>query len=201
MFYYLEGVVSHLEPSIAVIDCGGVGYECHVSVMTQSRLKKGERSRLYTHVHVREEAFELYGFADREERNCFRLLLGITGVGTKAALSILSTVSPEKFALAVLSDDERTLCDAPGIGKKLAQRVILELKDKLKRQYKPTAQPAGTIAADASLPVDKGAEALMALQVLGYTTAEAAAALRGADTIAMSVEDMIRHALKGLVRP
>ena len=202
MFYYLEGKIAHMEPNLAVVDCGGVGYECHVTTMTLASLKLGEKARIYTYLHVREDAMELYGFHSVDEKNCFLLLTGISGVGMKAGIAILSTLSPEKFALAVLSDDEKALTHAPGIGKKLAQRIILELKDKLKKQYS-----AGTKQTDIDLVsmadisgVDTTGEALMALQVLGYTSAEASGALRGVDTAGKSVEDLIRIALKNLAK-
>jgi len=198
MFYYLEGTITHQKPSITVVDCGGVGYLCHVTTMTQANLHLGQKSRLYTHLHVREDAMELYGFADIEERNTFLLLVGISGVGMKVGLSILSTVTPERFAMAVLNDDERALTAAPGVGKKLAQRIILELKDKMKGKLKDTIsadayQPGAVLAGSNALD-----EARMALQVLGYSASEATAALRGFDPAAMNVEDMIRAALKTL---
>ena len=200
MFYYLEGIVAHTEPFIAVIDCGGVGYLCHVTTMTQSRLKLGQKARLYTHLNVREDAMEIYGFADIEERNCFLLLVGISGVGMKVGLSILSSLTPERFAMAVLGDDERALTVVPGIGKKLAQRIILELKDKLKGKLKDR-ESAGTFLPDTALPSGNALdEARMALQVLGYSAAEASMALRGCDPAAMNVEEMIRAALKVLAR-
>jgi len=199
MFYYLDGTVSHIEPSIAVIDCGGVGYLCHVTTQTQSELKVGERGRLYTHLNVREDIFELYGFHSLEEKDCFLLLTGISGVGMKAGLSILSTLTPEKFALAVLSGEERQLCNAPGIGKKLAQRIILELKDKMKKQFsladKSISQelPIQTVT-----DTDKCGEAIMAMQVLGYSAAEASHAMKGIDCTELGVEEIIRQALKNM---
>ncbi len=202
MFYYLEGKLAHSEPNMAVIDCGGVGYLCHVSTMTQANLKLGEKCRIYTYLYVREDAMDLYGFHTVDEKNCFLLLTGISGVGMKAGLSILSTLSPEKFALAVLSDDEKALTQAPGVGKKLAQRIILELKDKLKKQYgsdKLSGIDIGVQNENIS-SLDTTGEALMALQVLGYSSAEASSALRGADTAASSVEELIRYALKNLAK-
>lgn len=200
MFYYLEGIVAHTEPFIAVIDCGGVGYLCHVTTMTQSRLKLGQKARLYTHLNVREDAMELYGFADIEERNCFLLLVGISGVGMKVGLSILSSLTPERFAMAVLGNDERALTAVPGIGKKLAQRLILELKDKLKEKRKDR-ENTETFLPDVALPGGNALdEARMALQVLGYSASEASMALRGCDPATMNVEEMIRAALKVLAR-
>jgi len=200
MFYYIEGNVTHMEPHIAVIDCAGVGYLLNVTNQTQSKLRTNEIARLYTYVNIREDAVELYGFHDIQERDCFKLLLGISGVGAKVALSILSTVTPEKFALAVLSDDEKTITQSPGVGKKLAQRIMLELKDKLKKSFGNSK--ASSIMID-NINIDDGtdklSEAVMALQVLGYDASEAAASLNGVDNNE-SVENMVRYALKRLLK-
>lgn len=198
MFYYLEGTVSVVEAHIAVIDCGGVGYLCNISLHTQSSLTRGARARLYTYLNVREDTFELYGFADLEEKNCFTLLTGVSGVGMKVALSILSTLSPAEFMLAVLNEDEKALTRASGVGKKLAQRLILELRDKLKKEYPADDASAGWLPEPAQQ--DKTGEARMALQALGYSAAEASAALKSIDMSALSLEDVIRTALKSLVR-
>ena len=125
MFYYVNGTVAHLAPYLAVIDCGGVGYACRTTNNTLARLKKGETARLYTYLNVREDAMELYGFFAEDERNCFQLLIGVSGVGPKAALSILSSSTPETLAMSIITGDEKALTVAPGIGKKIAQRVIL----------------------------------------------------------------------------
>lgn len=134
MFYHLDGKVAELGQGMAVIDCNGVGYLVNTSLTTQSRLKVGERSKLYISESVREDAFELFGFATKSEKRSFDLLIGVSGVGPKAALSILSAYTPEALAMAILSGDEKALTVAPGIGKKIAQRVILELKDKLAKE-------------------------------------------------------------------
>ena len=131
MFYYVNGVVAEAGPNLAVIDCGGVGYACATTNYTLSQLKKGERAKLYTHLHVREDIFELYGFSSQAELNSFRMLIGVSGVGPKAALSVLSATTPQNLALSIVTGDEQALTAAPGIGKKIAQRIILELKDKL----------------------------------------------------------------------
>ena len=131
MFYYLDGTVAEVLPYLAVIDCGGVGYACKTTNTTLSRLKKGQRGRLYTYLNVGEGVFELYGFATANELNSFKLLIGVSGVGPKAALAILSSATPESLAMAIVTGDEKTLTAAPGIGKKIAQRIILELKDKM----------------------------------------------------------------------
>ena len=198
MFYYLEGIVAHLEPYVAVIDCGGVGYLCHVTTVTQSKLKLGQKQRLYKYLYVREDAFDIYGFADPEEKECFLLLTSITSIGMKMAVSILSSLSPASLALAVINEDERALTAVPGIGKKLAQRIILELKDKLKKSMPDVVRSDDfQIAAPAS--GSNADEAIAALQVLGYTAAEASAALRGAKSD-LSVEELIRLGLNHLSR-
>ena len=127
-FYYLEGTIALLDANLAVIDCGGVGYGCATTRYTLSQLKTGQRHRLYTYCNIREDAFEIYGFSTRDELRCFEMLLGVTGVGPKAALAILSATTPDGFRLAVLTGDEKTLTAAAGVGKKLAQRILLELR-------------------------------------------------------------------------
>ena len=134
MFYYLNGVVAEMEANLAVIDCGGVGYACATTNYTLSQLKKGERAKLYTYMNVREDAVDLFGFSSQSELHSFKLLLGVSGVGPKAALAILSTNTPANLAMAVVMGDEKALTAAPGIGKNIAQRIILELKDKLAKE-------------------------------------------------------------------
>ena len=131
MYYYLSGTVAHIEPFLAVIDCGGVGYACRTTSFTLSRIKTGEKAKLYTYLSVREDAMDLYGFSSQEERRLFQLLTSVSGVGPKAALAILSSSTPENLALSIITGDEKALTAAQGVGKKIAQRVILELKDKL----------------------------------------------------------------------
>ena len=131
MFYYLKGTAAHLGPNLAVIDCGGVGYACRTTSYTLSALQAGQPAKLYTHLSVREDGVDLYGFASENERSCFQMLIAVSGVGPKAALSILSATTPEGLATAIITGNEKALMVAPGIGKKTAQRIILELKDKL----------------------------------------------------------------------
>lgn len=199
MFYYLNGIVAEIGSNLAVIDCGGVGYACATTNYTLSQLTKGERGKIYTYLHVREEIFELYGFASRGELNSFKMLLGVSGVGPKAALAILSSATPDQLALAIVSGDEKALTAAPGIGKKIAQRIILELKDKLCKDPAAFASGTGTTV---SVPVrnDKSGEAAAALAVLGYTSQDIATALKGIDMEALSLEEIIRQALKRMVR-
>ena len=131
MFYYLNGTITVLDTGLAVVDCGGVGYACHTTNYTLSKLQVGKQAKLFTYCNIKEDAFDIYGFFTREELNCFERLLGVGGVGPKAALAILSVVTPDQFLLAVMTQDEKTLTMAQGVGKKMAQRILLELKDKL----------------------------------------------------------------------
>ena len=200
MFYYLSGTVAHVEPYLAVIDCGGVGYACRTTTYTLSGLKKGDKARLYTHLNVREDAMELYGFGSQEEKNLFEQLISVSGVGPKAALSILSASTPANLALSIITGDEKALTCAQGIGKKIAQRVILELKDKLSKGQALSAGggavpgPAVTI-----IPDNKLSEASAALAVLGYSQGEINVALKDAD-LTQPLEQIIRQALKKMVK-
>ena len=133
MFYYVDGTVSVLQQGLAVVDCGGVGYACHASQNTIGKLKTGEKARLLTWLNVREGVFELYGFIDEEEKSCFLMLTSVNGVGPKAALSILSVAPPDRLALSIITGDEKMLMQAPGIGKKIAQRIVLELRRRFRR--------------------------------------------------------------------
>lgn len=200
MFHHIEGTVSEIEPNLLVIDCGGVGFEINTSQNTISSVKRGERAKLYVTESIREDCFDLYGFASRSERRSFELLIGVSGVGPKAAVSILSSSTPETLAMAVLTGDEKALTVAPGVGKKLAQRVILELKDKLAKDGQSFA--ANTAAGSVS-PAPNGksrlADAEAALAVLGYGTAEISLALRGVDESSLTVEEIIKAALKNMI--
>lgn len=198
MFYYLDGLVAHIEPYLAVIDCGGAGYACRTTNTTLSQIKKGQRGRLYTYLNVGDGVFDLYGFASQGELNSFRQLLSVSGVGPKAALAILSSTTPEGLAMAVITGDERVLTAAQGIGKKTAQRIILELKDKLAgaQQAEGLAQAAAPISA----PGGKSVEAAQALAVLGYSQSDIAAAMKGLDAEALPLEELVRQALKRMVR-
>ena len=199
MFYYLNGVVAEMEANLAVIDCGGVGYACATTNYTLSQLKKGERAKLYTYMNVREDAVELFGFARQSELHSFKLLLGVSGVGPKAALSILSANTPANLAMAVVMGDEKALTAAPGIGKKIAQRIILELKDKLAKEQSSFSGDSGAIL-PVAVPDDKTREAGAELAVLGYSASEVAAALKGIDMDALPLEEIIRQALKRMVK-
>ena len=195
MFYYIEGMVAHVEQGLAAIDANGVAYACHTSLVTAASLKKGERARLYTHLHIREDIFDIYGFFSLEELNCFKMLIGISGVGPKAAVSILSSCTPEKLALAVITDDEKELTKASGVGKKMAQRILLELKDKMSKEQLSQVSVASGIELPSEEGKGKTGEALSALMVLGYTHSEALAAMKGLDIASLGVEEIIRKAL------
>ena len=196
MIYYVSGPVALLEPGLAVIDCAGVGYGCRITAYTASKLKLREKTRLYITESIREDAYDLYGFESREEQRCFELLTNVNGVGPKAALSILSSGGPQNFTLAVMTGNEKLLTAAPGVGKKIAQRIILELKDKLGGASELDFS-AGSVAA---APAANNAVGLAtaALQELGYGPAEISAALKGVDPNA-STEEMVRYALRAMV--
>ena len=195
MLYYVSGTVAVLEPGLAVIDCGGVGYGCRITAYTAAQLKLDQPAKLYITESIREDAYDLYGFFTRQEQQCYELLTTVNGVGPKAAISILGA-GPENFTLAVMTGDEKMLTAAQGIGKKIAQRIILELKDKI---------GGSTASLDFSMPTPVAPTATgalplanAALQELGYSPSEIAAALKGADPNA-TTEELIRHALRAMV--
>jgi len=198
MLYYVSGPVTVLEPGLAVIDCGGVGYGCRVTAYTAGQLKLNQNARLYITESIREDAFDLYGFISREEQRCYELLTSVNGVGPKAAMAILSAGGPQNFTLAVMTGDEKMLTAAQGVGKKIAQRIILELKDKVGGSSVELDFSTGPAAAS---PVQSGNAAALAhaaLQELGYSAAEINAALKGADPNA-TTEEMVRYALRAMV--
>jgi len=197
MIYYVSGPVTILEPGLAVIDCHGVGYGCRVTSYTAGQLKLNQQARLYITESIREDAHDLYGFISKEEQRCYELLTSVNGVGPKAAMSILSAGGPQNFTLAVMTGDEKMLTAAQGVGKKIAQRIILELKDKLGGSSMELDFSTGP----ASAPVQTGNNAALAhaaLQELGYSAAEINAALKGVDPKA-STEEMVRYALRAMV--
>ena len=197
MIYYVSGPVTVLEPGLAVVECAGVGYGCRVTAYTAAQLKLNQNARLYVTESIREDAYDLYGFESREEQRCFELLTSVNGVGPKAAMAILSAGGPQNFTLAVMTGDEKLLTAAQGIGKKIAQRIILELKDKIGGSSVELDFSGPTVPA----PVGSSGNAAMAnaaLQELGYSASEIAAALKGVDPNA-STEEMVRHALRAMV--
>ena len=197
MFYYLHGIVTHCEANLAVLDVSGVGYACYTTQATLARVNLGEKAKLYTYLHIREGIQDLYGFYSLEEKNCFLQLLNISGVGPKSALSLLSVATPEQLALAVMSEDDKTFTQASGVGKKLAQRIILELKDSVAKRNalsSPVDISVGPIG------IDPKRDAQAALMVLGYSASEAYSVVSGLDA-SLSVEEMIKQALKGMMKP
>ena len=198
MLYYVSGPVAVLEPGLAVIDCGGVGYGCRVTAYTASQLKLNQTAKLYITESIREDAFDLYGFISREEQRCYELLTSVNGVGPKAAMAILSSGGPQNFTLAVMTGDEKMLTAAQGVGKKIAQRIILELKDKIGGSGALELDFSGSAAVAPAQTGNAAALAHAALQELGYSAAEISAALKGVDPKA-STEEMVRYALRAMV--
>ena len=197
MLYYVSGTVAVLEPGLAVIDCGGVGYGCRVTAYTAGQLKLNQNARLYITESIREDAFDLYGFISREEQRCFELLTSVNGVGPKAALAILSSGGPQNFTLAVMTGDEKMLTAAQGVGKKLAQRIILELKEKIggsSMELDFSAGPLRRPGADRR----RGRHGASRFAGAGLLPVEISAALKGVDPGA-STEEMVRFALRAMV--
>lgn len=200
MFYSITGKIVYVDTQSVAIETGGIAFRCSTTLTTLKRIgEKGNTATLYTYLNVREDALDLFGFADEQELECFKLLIGVSGVGPKAALAILSELTPDKLALCLATGDSKAITRAPGVGPKLAQRVVLELKDKLARGLElsavtPEIEAAGIAAAEGS-----AAEAVSALTMLGYSQSEAAAAVAKLDA-SLSIEDMIRQALKTLAR-
>lgn len=195
MYYYVEGTVRFKDKDLAVIDCGGVGYACHTSVLSLSQVNIGEKKRFYTYLHIREDVMELFGFVSMEELSCFKQLIGISGVGPKAGIAILSVLTPDKLALAVLSGDEKPLMAASGVGKRLAQRIILELKNKLSRSE---LEDVSSTAVSDLTEYNSKSEAIAALEALGYSLSEASEAVNRIDGQYTDAGEIIRLALKYL---
>ena len=196
MFYYLDGTVAEILPYLAVIDCGGVGYACKTTNNTLAALKKGQRKRLYTYLNVAENIFELYGFATQSELKSFQLLIGVSGVGPKAALAVLSAGTPETLAMAIVTGDEKALTAAQGIGTK----IILELQDKRAKEPAGGLDFSGGKGAPAPAVFgNKAAEAAQALAVLGYSSQEVSVALKGLD-LDLPLEEIVRQGLKRMAK-
>ncbi len=196
MIYSINGEVTHLKQNIIVVECGGVGFECRSTTEAVSRACVGEKLKLYTYMNVREDAMELYGFVDESELNCFKMLISVSGVGCKVAVDILSSLSPQEFALAVVNEDAKTITRVKGIGNKMAQRIILELKDKLKKDnsFETLDIPKIDLGAAAG---NAFSEALTALMVLGFTNAQAQKALEGLSA-ELTVQELVKEGLKRL---
>lgn len=205
MLYYISGRLVILEPGCAVIDTGGVAYKMSISQTSYDALpklsfqKEPVQAALYTYMSVREDGIELFGFASTEELSAFKLLISVSGVGPKVALSVLSLLNPEKFALAVCTEDKKTISKANGIGPKTAARIVLELKDKLDAtQFQPNISTDTAELATNNIDNSALFDAIDALKVLGYTRHEAMTVLREIGTDDLPLEEIIRLALKKL---
>ena len=199
MFYSVRGKLIHTTTTCAVVECGGVGYNCQTTMNTLKQIKLGSEVMLYTYLNVREDAMELFGFATKTELETFKTLISVSGVGPKAGLAILSELSPEQVAMAIATDDIKTITRAQGVGKKLAQRVILELKDKLAKSLGsadgiPVASAAAAAAVSGNVP-----KAIEALGVLGYTPADVSHVLATLDS-SLPVEQLIAMTLRQMGR-
>ena len=197
MFYHLAGIVSDIDINLAVIDCGGVGYAVNTTVNTLSRIKLNEKAKLYISEYIKEDSFDLYGFATLSEKRCFDMLLTVSGIGPKAAQAILSATTPEGLAIAIMNGDEKAITLSQGVGKKIAQRVILELKDKVSKEMGSSSVEMPAI----QLPTDGDSrnDAVAALMVLGYSAPEINSVLKRMDTSGMSTEQIVKIALKNLM--
>lgn len=199
MFHHIKGIVTDLELSAVVIECAGVGFELNTTAHTISRLKIGESAKLYTYENIREDAFDLFGFYDLREKRCFEMLIGVSGVGPKAAISILSSATPETLAMSVISGDEKMLTAAPGVGKKIAQRILLELKDKMSKESLGMSAASGVV--QSAVPgSSKLSDAVSALMVLGYSSAEVSLLIKDVDVENTALEDIIKNALRKKVK-
>ena len=204
MYYYLNGELAYRDLSTCVIDCGGVGYKLTVSFITSESLmsKLGKQVKLFTHLAVREDGVELFGFGSYEEKDCFNRLTSVSGIGPKAAMSILSTMTPEKLAVAICTDDTKAIAKSPGIGAKSAARIILELKDKMsKEMFAGSVDLTSSNVSAVNLTSNSVlSEAVEALSVLGYDKNTALSALKGIDPSVTDIGEIIRLALKKLAR-
>lgn len=202
MFYHLEGVVSEIDLNLIVLDCAGIGFALNASMNTIAAVQVGEIAKLYVSESIREDAYDLFGFASKEEKRCFEMLIGISGVGPKAAISILSSNTPGTLALAVLNGDVKSLTAAPGIGKKIAQRIVLELKDKIAKESASgaldTALPA--VAPTQTSENNAQSDAIAALLVLGYSMPEINGALQKVNADGMTAEQLVKAVLRAMMQ-
>ena len=200
MFYSITGTVVFFDANIVAIQCGGVAFKCFTTINTLQKIgKKGDTVTVYTHLNVREDALDLFGFSDEKELECFKLLIGVSGVGPKAALAILSCLTPDKLAISIASGDSKAISAAQGVGSKIAQRVIMELKDKLAAGLYSDAFENDVSSVSSAVNESNTSEAVSALTMLGYTQSEAAVAVSRLDN-KLNVEQLIKEALKLLSR-
>ena len=199
MFYHIEGTVTELEQNLVIIDCGGIGFALNTTANTMSQIKISEKAKLYIAEAIGENNFDLYGFYSKNEKRCFEMLVSVSGVGPKAAVSILSYSTPEALAMAIANNDEKALTVAPGIGKKIAQRVILELKDKVRKEMSGSEiqLPVINSTSEQDSPLN---DAITALSVLGYNSSEISSALKNTDVTGMTAEQIIKSVLKQMIK-
>ena len=201
MFHHLTGTVSEIGQNSIILDVGGIGFEIISSLQTISAVKNGSQVKLFISESIGENNFDLYGFSDLKEKHFFELLISISGVGPKAAISLLSSLSTDALVLAIVNDDIKSLTNAPGIGKKIAQRILLELRDKLGAEL-----PSIAVSADNSQPIQARsaenravADAVAGLSVLGYSSAEVSNIIRKSDWTGMTADQIIREVLKNMI--
>lgn len=199
MFYSVRGKLIHMDSSTAVVECGGVGYNCQTTMNTLKNLRLGDEVTLFTYLNVREDAMELFGFSAKTELDTFKTLIGVSGVGPKAGLAILSELSPEQVAMAIATDDIKTITRAQGVGKKIAQRIVLELKDKLAKSLSSEDTSLPSAAATANAAMGNIPKAIEALGVLGYAPADVSGILATMDS-ALPVEQLIAQTLRQMGR-
>lgn len=199
MLYSVRGKLIHTTSSSAVVECGGVGYNCQTTINTLKTLKQGAEVMLYTYLNVREDAVELFGFATKTELDTFKTLISVSGVGPKAGLSVLSGLSPEQVAMAIATDDIKTITRAQGIGKKIAQRIVLELKDKLAKAAASDNSMSAVTSGAVNAAVGNIPKAIEALGVLGYSPADVSPVLAAFDS-SLPVEQLIALTLKQMGR-
>lgn len=204
MIYSIKGKIVYADPYCVALQCGGVAYKCVASLNTLRLLPGlGAEATLYTHLvfnqnaATKDDPFELYGFYDRQELDFFKLLVGVSGVGAKAAISILSTMEPSALALSIASGDVKAITKAQGVGPKIAQRVVLELKDKMAKVAPAEVSSAQMVSFEQTAIVGNVSEAVSALVSLGFSAADANKALSGCDPT-MSVQALIKEGLKKL---
>ena len=199
MFYSVRGKLIHMDSSTAVVECGGVGYNCQTTMNTLKNLRLGDEVTLFTYLNVREDAMELFGFSAKTELDTFKTLIGVSGVGPKAGLAILSELSPEQVAMAIATDDVKTITRAQGVGKKIAQRIVLELKDKLAKSLSTEDNSLPSSSAAANAAMGNIPKAIEALGVLGYAPADVSGILATMDS-ALPVEQLIAQTLRQMGR-
>ena len=200
MISFVKGTVADIGENCLVVENGGIGYEIYMTGQDLGKARIGDEKKIHTFLYVREDILQLYGFFSKDDLGMFKLLIGVNGVGPKGALGILSGISADELRFAVLSDDVKTISKAPGIGKKTAQKMILELKDKLAKGQLTVSGGEAFAGGMTIIPEDKTSEAAAALAVLGYSQQEIGLAFKGLDMEGLTLEEIIKQALKKMVK-